>query len=130
MGKGGKTGQTKRRKVPGFMRTVLGANVARLLTHHYRSVDNHTGRLKALQKDCGISASSAQRLIDGESGANLETLETLALTFGISVYQLVAPDIDPQNPPVIKGATEAERRLYAQWRRIAQRDGTETESAN
>jgi transcriptional regulator with XRE-family HTH domain len=128
MGKGGKTGQTKRKKVPGFMRIVLGDNLSRLVDHHYRSLDNRTARLRALFKDSGVTVSSAQRIIDGETGATLDTLEQLALAFGVSVYQMVAPDIDPSNPPVITGATEAERRLYAQWRRLSRHEKDEIPS--
>jgi hypothetical protein len=127
MGKGGKLGQTKRKKAEGFMRAVVGANLSRLIDYQYRSIDTRTARLRALQKDCGVTLSSAQRIIDGTTGATLDTLEQLALALHVSVYQLVAPDIDPQNPPIIQGATEAERRLYAQWRRLARRQEEKTE---
>jgi hypothetical protein len=128
MGKGGKTGQTKRKKLPGFMRTVLGANLVKLIDHHYRSIDNRTGRLTALFKESSVSVSSVQRIIDGETGASLDTLEQLSLALGVSVYQMVAPDIDAANPPVITGANEAERRLYAQWRRLAKQENGETQA--
>jgi hypothetical protein len=99
------------------MRTVVAANVQALLDYHYRTFDNETSRLKALSRDCGLTPSTIKRVLLCTTGSNLETLEALSLAFGVSVYQLVAPSIDPANPPVIKGATEQEKKLYAQWRR-------------
>lgn len=95
------------------MRSVLAANVRRLMAHHFAGNSNPT---KALATKAGLALSTVQRVLKGENGATLDNIESIALAFDLSAYQLLAPEIDPTNPPVIKGATEAERRLYANWR--------------
>lgn len=114
--KGGRTGP-KRRKTPGFMRTVLAANVRALLEHQYRSEAHTTARLRSLSKDSGLTLSSIQRVLDSSTGATIDTIEQLATAFGVQVYQLLSPQLDAANPPIIAGATEAEKRLYSSWRR-------------
>lgn len=105
---------TKRRKVAGFMREVVAQNVRALIDHHYKHVDN---KPKRLAEDAGVSLSSAQRVISAEVGASIDTLEAIANVFEISVYQLVLPNFDADNPQVVSGASSAERRLYASFRR-------------
>lgn len=99
------------------MRTVLAANVRALTEHQYRSEPTATGRLRLLSKDSGLTLSSLQRVMDGSTGATIDTIEQLSTAFGVQVYQLLSPQLDATNPPIIAGATEAEKRLYASWRR-------------
>jgi transcriptional regulator with XRE-family HTH domain len=110
-------GQKKTPKVPGFMRVVVGANIGRLLDHHYQRFPNVTRRQKELARDSGIAFSTVQRIMKREVGASLDNLESLADAFQVSVYQLMLPSLDVKNPQVVKGATEAEQRLYRIWRR-------------
>lgn len=108
------------------MRSVLAANVDRLMAHHFASERN---KPMALAKKAGLTLSSVQRVLNESNSANLDTIERLALAFDLSVYQLLAPEIDPENPPVIKGATESERKLYGNWRRARLNEPTEIEKA-
>lgn len=103
------------------MRSVLAANVRRLMEHHFAGDRNQP---KSLAKKAGITLSSVQRALSAENAATLDTIESLALAFDLSVYQLLAPEIDPANPATIKGATEAERRLYANWRNARLNEST------
>jgi hypothetical protein len=104
-------------KPPGFMRSVVAANLVRLLNHHYRDKDTITARQKALEEDCGVRFSTIQRICQQQVGANLDTLEQIALAFELSVYQLLLPELDPGNPGIVKEASAAEKRAYALWRR-------------
>lgn len=101
-------------KIPGFMRTVLAANLKRLLEHHYRTSPN---RPKSLSVDAGVTLSTIQRVMKCEVGASLDTLESIADALHIQVYQLLVPEIDVGNPQIIVGAMEAEQRLYARYKR-------------
>lgn len=105
---------TRRRKVAGFMRTVVAQNVRDLIHLHFAADENKPLRLS---KEAQISLSSVQRLLAGDVGASLDTLESIANVFDISVYQLVLPNLDPHNPQVVSGASSAERSLYARFRR-------------
>lgn len=107
-------GQAKRPKYVGFMRTVVAANVRALIDDHYKESPN---KPMALSKATGLSLSSVQRVLSAEAGASIDTLEAIANAFEISVYQLVLPNLDPQNPQVVSGASAAERGMYAAFRR-------------
>ena len=104
----------KTRKVPGFMRSVLAANMEKLMAHHYAESSN---RPKALAQDAGVSLSTVQRIMKQETGATLDNLESIAAAFHLSAYQLLLPNLHPDNPGVVNGATKDEERLYASWRK-------------
>lgn len=107
--KGGRQGQTKKRKPAGLMREVLAANVHALMQHQFIASSN---KPMALAKKAQLSLSSVQRVLDQDTGASIDTVEAIAKAFGVSVYQLMVPNIDPTNPPVIAGVIEAEKALY------------------
>lgn len=109
--------KAKTPKAPGFTRAIVAANLTALLNHHYKQHPNVTLRQKALEHDSGVRSSTIQRLMKEEVGANLETLELLAAPFNLSVYQLLAPNLDVGNPQMIKGALKEEQRLYANFRK-------------
>lgn len=104
----------KRRKVPGFMREVVAQNVRQLVDRHYADVPNKPRRLAA---DVGVSLSTAQRILSADVGASLDTLEAIANIFELSVYQLVLPNLDTENPQIVSGASSAERSMYARFKR-------------
>lgn len=107
----------KKPKVPGLTRSIVAENLANLVPKHYAGKPNITQQQKQLALDSGVAFSTVQRLMKKETGADLETLELLATAFELSVYQLVTPGLDAGNPQVIKGATAAEQKLYAELRR-------------
>lgn len=108
------TGKKKTPKVAGFMRAVFADNVQKLMLHHYRDSAN---RPKALAMAAGVSLSTVQRILAGASGATLDNVESVAGAFHLSAYQIMVPSLDPDNPPVIKGATQEEQKLYRSWKR-------------
>ena len=107
---------TRRKKVPGVMRTVLSDNLSALMEREFQGMDN---RPLALAKRADISLSSVQRALSGETGATIDTIERLALALNVSPYQLLLPELNPSNPQVVTGITSAERRLYTNFARAA-----------
>lgn len=110
-------GQKKTPKAPGFMRLVVGQNVKKLLDYHYAHLPNITQRQRALAKDSKIGFGTVQRICKGEVGASLDNLEEIAMSLQVQLYQLVLSSLDVKNPQVVQGASEAEKRAYAIWRR-------------
>lgn len=102
-------GKKKTHKAPGIMRKVVARSVRKLMEHHFAESPN---RPKSLAIRAGISLSSVQRVLAADNGANIETLEAIALALDVSPYQLLIPNLDVKNPQVVKGATEAEHRFY------------------
>lgn len=100
-------------KVAGFMRSVLAQNLEKLMEVHLK---DETNKPMALQKLCGVKKSTVQRILARSTGANLETLEAIAGAFGLSVYQLLIPELRAENPQIVQGATKAEEAAYRRWR--------------
>jgi transcriptional regulator with XRE-family HTH domain len=94
------------------MRFVLARNVVRLLERDYKAVESLTARQRKFAEASGIGFGTIQRMCKAENGPNLETIETVAHSFGLSLYQLFLPALDPKNPQVVRGATIEEQRLY------------------
>lgn len=113
MPKGGKLGATKRRKVEGFMRSILATNVKSLLAAHYPT---STNRPLALAKDAGVSLSTVQRVLAEDVGASLDVVEAIATVFHLSAYQLLLSALDVANPQIVQGALAEEQRLYRAFR--------------
>lgn len=101
-------GRTKRVKAPGKMRKVLADNVNRLMAHYYR---RSTNQAKDLAAAADVSLSTVQRIVAGASGATIDSKEAVAGVFHLSAYQILVPDIDPTNPPVVEGAVQAEKKI-------------------
>lgn len=110
-------GVKKTPKVPGFMRTILAANLTALLGRHYARHDNLTARQRALAGDAKVSFSTVQRVMGRETGATLDNIEAIAAAFDLSAYQLLIPNLNVANPQIVKGATEDEQRLYVGFRK-------------
>lgn len=108
--------QTRKKKVPGIMRAVLAENVRALMEREFQEVDN---KVLALAKRAGLSLSSVQRTLAGDTGASIDTIERLSVALGVSPYQLLLPELDVLNPQIVNGASAAERRLYAAMRRAS-----------
>jgi transcriptional regulator with XRE-family HTH domain len=106
-------GRKKTPKVAGFMRQVLALNVKQLMDVHLRESGN---KPMALAKAAGVSLSTVQRIVRSETGASLDNIEAIAAAFQLSAYQLLVPNLHPENPQVMHGATKDEERLYRRWK--------------
>lgn len=100
---------TRKRKTETITRTILADNVRALMIRQYRLSDN---RPKELAKAAGTSLSTIQRVLEGKSGASVDTIHQIARAFDVSPYQLLIPALNPTNPQAVRGATKEEQRLY------------------
>lgn len=66
----------------------------------------------ALVKGFKIDQKTISRIERGEMSPTLDSLEALAAGLGYSPWELLTPNFDPKNRPVLKEATEAERKLW------------------
>jgi transcriptional regulator with XRE-family HTH domain len=108
---------TRRRKTPGFMRSVLAKNLKALIDHHYCDIEKPTNRYIKLAKKTGMSVSSIQRFVNAQQGASIDTIETLAYAFDLSPYHLLLPNLEVENPQVVAGAMAGERAMYMKFMR-------------
>lgn len=84
-------------------RTILWQNLVRLMEWRYGSE-----KLAQLARDCGFGQATSTRLKGQDTWVRLDLLEAIASRFGFEVWQILVPDFDPRNPPVID--TAAKRR--------------------
>lgn len=115
----GKASKPKQPRGHGAMRQVLSSNVQRLLDSHYKDIKTATARVKALAKNSKVGHGTIQRILAAGSGSSLDTIERLSLALEVSVYQILLPNLDVDNPQVVKGATVEEQRLYADFKKAA-----------
>lgn len=93
---------------------VLAENLAKLM--------HQAGQHALNQKEVGLRARCNQRTIgrvlNQEQAATVELLDGLAAAFGIQAWQLLVPDLDPQNLPV-QSVTRRQMVSYNQLRSAA-----------
>lgn len=107
-------------KVPGFMRHVVAVNVRRRMDHVFSDSPNKPLALARKTGDPGkggLSLSTVQRILGEQSGASLDNLEAVATALDLSLYQLMIPALDIENPQIVVGAMKDEERMYRTWRK-------------
>lgn len=76
----------RRKKHVGKVRKVLAHNLKSLMKQRY---PDHPNRPLALAKDARISLSSVQRTMEARTGASVDTIEAIAIVFGVQPFQLL-----------------------------------------
>jgi hypothetical protein len=89
-------------------RRVLWANVSALMTCHWGA--ENLGRLAT---SAGIGPATCTRLKKQETSVGVEIVDRIAEVFGLDTWQLLVPNLDPKNPPLLV-LTAAERSFYRQ----------------
>lgn len=86
---------------------VLAANLKRLMADH-----PDLGTQAALSKRCRIAQSTVARILSANQAAQIDSLEALAKAFRLEPWQLLVPDLDPRQPPLLRALNQHERELY------------------
>ena len=107
----------KAQKPDSIYRAILAKNVKALMEFHFAESKNRPLAVSRATGKDGLSKSTIQRILGGDIGVNLETLDLIATALNVLPYQLLLPVLDAKNPQVVKGATEAERKLYSDYER-------------
>lgn len=91
-------------------RGILSSNVRALMTKNGHS----QGDVHRLAKMRGytLSQSTVGRICKGEIWATLESIEALALIYGLLPWQLMVENLEVANPPVLKDKTGVEKDFY------------------
>lgn len=90
---------------------IAARNCRRLLDYTYPQLEGQiTKQMERLEKDRGVAKTTMQRWTNGEGGT-VSKLEDIAAAFGLSVYQLLLPNLDVANYQVLPGAATEEHRL-------------------
>lgn len=101
----------------GIMRGVLAKNLRDLIDRRYQGLTTVTARVLALAKDSKTGHGTIQRALSAENSTTLDTIERLAVALDVSVYQLLLPNLHPDDPQEVPGAMAAERSIHAAFRK-------------
>lgn len=74
----------------------------------------------ALGAKVGIGQSTVGRILTGENDPRIGTLDKIAAAYGLETWQLLVPDLDPKNPPILRSVSPAEEQLYKRLRDAAE----------
>lgn len=82
------------------VRGVAAANLHALIYH--AKAHHRTGRDRlSLATAAGVSPSTVGRIMNLEQAPGIDTLDALARVYGLRAWQLLIPNLDPANPPVL-----------------------------
>lgn len=55
----------------------------------------------------------------GTHALKIDNLQAIAKVFGLKAWQLLIPDLEPGNPPMLKQVSETEAKLYEDLQKLA-----------
>ena len=88
-------------------KTVLWKNVLALMIYHWGGEN-----LPRLSREAKIGPGTASRIKASETSVGLDVLQKVADAFHVQPWQLLVPEMDPQNPPVLLPISKEELDLY------------------
>lgn len=95
-------------------RQILSANLKALMASHA-----HLDSFKKIVQAGGPSNGTLDRIRRMESGCSIDELDKLARIFELESWQLLVPDLDPANPPLLAHVSERQLELLAKFKRMA-----------
>lgn len=99
------------------VRKIVGDNI-RVLQEYARDHNRPCSDDKSLGLRAKVEPSTVGRIRKGMISTGIETLESIANVYKLSAWQLLIPNLDPANPPVVP-YTDTERALYWRIRSVA-----------
>jgi hypothetical protein len=90
----------------GKSRTILAKNLAALM-----KASPECGTRLLLREKAKLGGGSVDGAVTAATAVTIDTLEQLATAFGLQTWQLLVPDLDPSNPPVMH-LSDSEREFY------------------
>ena len=93
---------------------ILWDNVQSLMTFKFGEVNLYKTHIESSKhgKDLAISLGSLQRIKACETAIGLDVVDKIAHFFEIEAWQLLVPNLQPDNLPALKQATQKELEFY------------------
>jgi hypothetical protein len=92
---------------------ILADNILNLMAFH--GIQSNA----ALAKAAKIDPSTVGRMINKKHASQIDRVQAVARVFDLDAWQLMIPNLDPSNPPVVQ-LTAVERDLYERLRKAAE----------
>jgi plasmid maintenance system antidote protein VapI len=90
----------------------FAASVRRVIDHERLSVNGAATRWR-------VPVKTLEAIIKRTRTPTLDTADTIARAAGFALWQMLAADFDPANPPVLRAMSQAEADLYERMRELA-----------
>lgn len=97
---------------------VIADNLSRLMKHE-KEKGRSLWTAEAVAKKAEVGHGTVDRAQKGQTNINVANLQAIAKAFGLRAWQLMVPDLEPDNPPVLQSRSAAEDALYKQLRDLA-----------
>ena len=91
---------------------IVAANLRALMTHRQISEMELGAR-------AGVSQSTINRLLKAQVAPNADTLDSVCRFLGIFTWQIMVPNINPSNLPVLREVNDKERAFYEKIKQAA-----------
>lgn len=99
---------------------VMRPNPRKVLADNLRRIIGPDSNPTRWATEHRIQKKPVQRMLTGNHSTTVDTIEMVAKAADLTPWQLLVPNLDPQNPPVFM-MTKAEHGLYAKLREDFQR---------
>lgn len=76
--------------------------------------------LTRLARDCEMSPANATRIKEQRTSIGLEVIEKVAKAFHMKSWELLVPDLDPTNRPMLRTVSPGEKKLYENAKRASE----------
>ena len=67
-----------------------------------------------------VAQTSIGRILRGEQSPTLDVVHKIAHAFGLEPWQMLVPDLEPDNPPITKQIDDRQKELLSRFRVAAQ----------
>lgn len=90
---------------------IVSGNLRALMIHAGMTTPDGEPNQSAMKRRSGVDQRTIGRVLSLEMNPTIEKVEQLASAFGLHAWQMLIPNLDPRNPPVVV-MSEAERQFY------------------
>lgn len=91
---------------------TLAKNLNTLMAQQRPGLSTITGLEEATSRHgCRVGKSTIDRMRHAATPVNLDYIEAIAAVFGFDPWQLLVPDLDPNNPPMLTSAATVVREI-------------------
>lgn len=98
------------------VKTIVANNLTTLMAAHGDLILDEVAKLS------GVGRGTVARIRKGEVACGIDTLAQIAAVFNLQAWQLLIPNIDPENPPRLRGNTPKEREFYRFMDAVLEKD--------
>lgn len=100
-------------------RDILAANIQRLMDANPSLSSLVKVAAEAKRKGHTVSKNAVDSAKSGSHAVNMDTLDGIARAFEMDAWQLLVPNMNPSNPPVLRSIGETEDEMYKRLRSAA-----------